>query len=156
MSNIVVGQQLPEFEIVKGGVATPEGAFEAWGSDELVGKATYFVANAGHSEANDMHQETSVKVHAAGNIRMCRLINAKDAPMGASMFIKGEFKKGAVGDPDNLYVMDGKGIVAKSLEMQKKSAVVAILNAEGVVVFTHEGTVDADVETKIFEAIASI
>ncbi|MCG7584335.1 YtfJ family protein [Photobacterium sp. OFAV2-7] len=156
MSNIVVGQPLPEFEIVKGGVATPEGAFEAWGSDELVGKATYFVANAGHAEANDMHQETSLKVHAAGDIRMCRLINAKDAPMGASMFIKGEFKKGAEGDPANLYVMDSKGIVAKALGMQKKSSVLAILDAEGTVVFTHEGAVDTDTETKIMDAIADV
>ena len=156
MSNITVGQALPEIEIVKGGVATPEGKFEAWGSDELVGKATYLVANAGHAEANDMHQHLSEKVHAAGNIRMCRIINAKDAPMGAGMFIKSEFKKGAKNDAENLYVMDGKGVIAKKFEMESKSAVTVVLNAEGIVVFAHEGAIDADAEAKVIEKIASV
>ncbi|MGF1760965.1 hypothetical protein L4D76_24195 [Photobacterium sagamiensis] len=156
MSNLTVGQKLPEFEIAKGGVATPEGKFEAWGSDELVGKATYLIANAGHAEANDMHQATSEKVQAAGDIRMCRIINAKDAPMGAGMFIKSEFKKGAKNDSANLYVMDGKGVIAKEFEMANKSAVTVVLNAEGVVVFAHEGAVDAGVEAKVMEAIASV
>lgn len=156
MSNIVVGQKLPEIEIVKGGVATPEGAFEAWGSDELVGKATYLCANAGHGESNDMHQETSTKIQEAGEIRMCRIINAKDAPMGAGMFIKGEFKKGAAADANNLYVMDSKGVIAKEFGMQKKGSVVAVLDAEGTVVYTHEGTVGAEEEAKIMEAIASV
>ena len=156
MSNIVVGQKLPEFEIVKGGVATASGSFEAWGSDELEGQAVYFVANAGHGESNDMHHETSTKIQEAGDIRMCRIINAKDAPMGGGMFIKGEFKKAAVADESNLYIMDSKGVIAKELGMQKKGAVVAVLDAAGTVVSTHEGVVGTDEEAKIMEAIASV
>lgn len=156
MSNIVVGQKLPEFEIVKGGVATESGAFEAWGSDELLGKATYFIANAGHPAANEMHQHVSDKVRAAGNVQVCHIINAKDAPMGASMFIKKAFKTAGKEDTANTYVMDAKGVVAKELDMEKASAVVAVADAEGTILFSHEGLLGADEEAKIMEAITSV
>lgn len=156
MSNIVIGQTIPEFEVVKGGVATPEGKFEVWGSEELIGKATFLAANAGHASANDMHHAVSTKLRESGEIRVAHIINAKDAPMGAGMFIKGEFKKGGINDTKNIYVMDGKGVIAKELDMAKKSSVVAVLNAEGVVVYTHEGTVGSAEEAKIMEAIASV
>ena len=156
MSNIVVGQKLPEFEIVKGGVATPEGAFEVWGSDEVEGKATYFVANAGYPEANEIHHEVTTEVSDAKNIRKVHIINAKDAPMGASMFIKGEFKKAGKNDVENSYILDSKGIVAKELEMEKKSAVIAVTNTEGVVIFTHEGAIDTTVKADILAAVASV
>ncbi|MGF1756415.1 YtfJ family protein [Photobacterium sagamiensis] len=156
MSNVIVGQALPEFEIIKGGVATESGSFEAWGTDVLEGKATYFVANAGHPEANEIHNDLTTKISEAGGIRKVHIINAKDAPMGASMFIKAEFKKAGKGDPENSYILDSKGVVAKELGMEKKSALIAVLDAKGVVVFAHEGAFDADVEAKAMEAIASV
>jgi predicted transcriptional regulator len=156
MSNIVVGQPLPEINIVKGGVGTPEGKFIPWGSSELVGKPTYLVANAGYPEANEMHVNATEKVAAEKQIRMCRIMNVKDSPMGASMFIKKEFKKGAKEDPTNLFVMDSKGLIGDQFAMQKKSAVTVVLDANGIVVFAYEGEHNAEVEAQVSEAVASV
>lgn len=156
MSNIVVGQQFPEFEITKGGLTTASGAFEVWGTDELMGKATLVIANAGHASANDMHHHITSKIFDARSIRLCRIINAKDAPMGAGLFIKNEFKKGAKNDSENLYVMDSKGLIATELDMEKKSAVVSIIDAEGKVLFAHEGMLNPEHETEMLNIIETL
>jgi predicted transcriptional regulator len=156
VTKLAIGDKLPEFEIIKEGVATENGKFVAWGSDELFGLPAYLVANGGHASANDMHQSTSTKIAEGGKIKMCRIINAKDAPLGAGMFIKREFKKGGSEDPANFYVMDGKGIVSDELGIEKKSAVTLITDADGTIRFVKYGQLNAADESDILSLVEAI
>ena len=153
--NITTGTTFPEFAI-KGGQATSWGTFEDWDTDALKGKPALLLINAGHGESNDMHNDWSLKATQENEIHVCRIIDAKDAPLGAGMFIKSQFKKAAKLEPDNAFVADERSVAAKTLGMAKKGAIVAIIDGEGQILFANHGTMTPEAQAQADEVLASL
>lgn len=140
MTNLVVGAKLPAIEILKEGQISEKFKYIPWNSSEVVGEPKVLVVMAGHPESGEKVEELLAKLgEEKPDARMVKIVNLKEAPMGAGMFIKSEFKKGYKANPANTLVLDKLATAKDVLDIADLSALVAVLNAEGEAVFVHEG-----------------
>lgn len=157
MANVTVGAQLPAFTVEKDGKNIGKGKYEPFSSSELVGKPTIFIAMAGHPtvppKMEPVIKATSEKFP---ELRVASLINTKESPMGAGMFIKGEFKKAYKKAPENFYILDVEAVARDTLGIAELSAFVAVLNAEGEVVYAFEGQTGDEEVAAVVAAIEGV
>ncbi len=157
MANVTVGAQLPAFTIEKDGKNIGKGKYEPFSSSELVGQATVFFAIAGHP-AVPPKMESVVKAVSEKfpELRVASLVNTLESPMGAGIFVKGEFKKAYKKAPENFYLLDTKAVAKDVLGLEDLSAFVAVLNAAGEVIYAFEGEAGNTEVASVVEAIESV
>ncbi|MFK0573146.1 YtfJ family protein [Endozoicomonas sp.] len=157
MSNIIAGQKLPSFTVEKDGRIIGKGKFAPWSSEALVGEARVFFAIAGSPVAAAKVQPVHNKLkEEAPAIKQVQLVNSKESPMGAAMFIRGEFKKSFKKNPENTYIHDVKAVAKEALGMDDLSALVAVINSDGEVVYSFEGECGEVEVASVMEAIQSV
>lgn len=148
MTNLVVGAKLPAIEIIKDGQISEKNKYVPWNSSEVVGAPKLLVVMAGHPESGEKVTDLLAKVdEAKPEVSVIKVVNTKEAPMGAAMFIKREFKKAYKKNPANTLILDKDAVAKAALEVADLSALVAVLNADGEAVLVHEGHCgDAEIE----------
>ncbi|MRI33402.1 hypothetical protein EOPP23_10435 [Endozoicomonas sp. OPT23] len=157
MANVTVGAPLPAFTLQKEGKNIGKGKYEPFSSSELAGEATIFIAMAGHPAVPPKMEPVNKAVSEKfPEFRVASLINTKESPMGAGIFVKGEFKKAYKKAPTNLYLLDAEAVARDTLGLEKLSAFVAVLNAAGEVVYAFEGQTGDTEVAAILEAIESV
>ncbi|MGF1760120.1 hypothetical protein L4D76_19730 [Photobacterium sagamiensis] len=140
MTNLVIGAKLPSIEVAKEGQISEKNKYVPWSSSEVVGEPKVLIVMAGHPESGDKVADLLAKLDAEKpEARVVKIVNTKEAPMGAGMFIKSEFKKAYKANPANTLVLDKNATAKEALAIADLSALVAVLNADGEAVFVHEG-----------------
>lgn len=159
-ADIVVGEPLPQVAIADKGECVLKGDeidYQPWQSEALRGQVyivEYVAARAGVDKINAAFfsalEEASLPADQVGVIKM---VNSDDAMWGTSGLVAGEIEKTKRKEPQTRFVIDAEGLAQQKWDLQKKGAALAILDAEGEVLFFKEGGVAADDISRSLELI---
>lgn len=145
-SNVVVGKKLPAVEIVDKGECVIRQAdidYVPWHSKTLQGQVhivEYVAARAGVDKINAAFfaavKEANIPME---QLTIFKMVNSDDALWGTSGLVAGEIEKTKRKEPDTRFVIDAQGLGLEAWGLQEKSAAIAVLDAQGQVLFFKEG-----------------
>ncbi len=150
MSAISKGNKLPTVEVQKKGeLVSEKGSIKQkpWTSECLTGKARVINHIAGRSAAKEINEAMISALKAAefpqDAYQTTTIINLNDAMWGTSAIVAAKAESGKKEFPWSSVVLDEKGDVAKAWGLKKESSAIAVLDAEGEVLFFKDGALSA-------------
>ena len=159
-ANLVVGEKIPPFNVADKGecvLKADDTDFIPWSTDALKGSVQvveYVAARAGIDDIDRAFFTALEQANfTAGQIAITKLVNSDDAMWGTSGLVAGEIRKNKKKEPSVRLVVDAEGVGQQQWELTKKNAALAILDANGKVLFFKEGGPDAEEIQQMIELI---
>lgn len=144
-ANIEVGKMLPSLEIAeKGECVLKESAisYEPWHTDALQGQVQILEHVAARAGVDKINASFYAAVKAAipeGQLAFSTIVNSDDAMWGTSGLVPGEIEKNKRKEPNVRFIIDTEGLALSKWGLEAKSAAIAILDAQGKVLYFKEG-----------------
>ncbi|UPQ88267.1 YtfJ family protein [Vibrio sinaloensis] len=147
--NITLGQSVPSVEVTAYGEVTLDGdktSFQAWSSNDLLGKVRVIQAIAGRSSAKEMNAALMNAITEAKfsteSYQTTTIINQDDAVWGTGSFVKSSAQDSKKEFPWSSIVLDEEGSVAKAWQLAEESSAIIVQDKQGQVLFVKEGALN--------------
>ncbi|MDO6499802.1 YtfJ family protein [Photobacterium sanguinicancri] len=144
--NLEIGQVLPSVDVAdKGEILLTQDkiAYQAWATEQLVGKVRVIQAIAGRSAAKEMNAPMIDAIKAADlptdKYQTTTIINQDDAIWGTGGFVKSSAEDSKREFAWSSMVLDANGNVQQAWDLQQENSMIALLDAKGTVLFAQEG-----------------
>ncbi|EGA71763.1 protein YtfJ precursor [Vibrio sinaloensis DSM 21326] len=155
--SISVGQAVPAVEVNSHGEILLQGEetrYQAWSSQNLVGKVRVIQAIAGRSSSKEMNAPLMAAITAAKfpeqSYQTTSIINQDDAIWGTGSFVKSSAEDSKKEFPWSSMVLDEEGIVAQQWQLAEESSAIIVQDKQGKVLFVKEGALsDGEVQQVI-------
>ena len=156
-----LGSQIPPFTIDNLGALVLEGeevSHQPWSLETVRGKPTYLQHLAARIGVDETYKplsdaiENSLDVEAFHSVA---IVNRDDAAFGTGFVVTATLKSNKRRYPDANIVVDSKGKMLDSWDLQPKSAAVMILDAEGVLLYFKEGPLTEAEQEEVLNILAS-
>lgn len=160
MTLLSLGSPLPAVEVTqKGEVLLDDGktTYGPWHSSQLTGKVRTVLHLAGRSSAKEMNEPLVNALKAAhlpqDFYQTTTIVNTDDTLFGTSAIVAMMVEGGKKEFPWSSVVVDARGIVRKTWDLQKESSAVAVLNPLGELLFFREGALSASDVQRVLQII---
>ncbi|KJY82015.1 hypothetical protein TW81_15115 [Vibrio galatheae] len=147
--NISVGQTVPDAMVSKHGEIVLNGedaTFQAWSTQNLLGKVRVIQAIAGRSSSKAMNAPLMAAITAAKfpeqSYQTTSIINQDDAIWGTGSFVKSSAIDSKIEFPWSSMVLDKDGAVADAWQLAEESSAIIVQDKQGKVLFVKEGSLD--------------
>jgi len=158
--NIKLDQPVPSVEVSEYGEVLLKSngyEFQAWSSEQMLGKVRVIQAIAGRSSAKKMNSKMMSAITESKFPEMLyqttSIINQDDAIWGTGNFVRSSTVDSKKDFPWSSIVLDKKGAVAKAWGLEKESSAILVQNREGKVLFVKEGTLSDDEINQVLSLI---
>ena len=160
MTTITEGKVLPAVSVSsKGELVETDGKIKAqpWSTASLAGRVRVVQHMAGRSAAKELNEALIEALKKAefpkDRYQTTTIINLNDAMIGTSGIVASKAESGKKEFPWSCVVLDAKGDVRKAWGLDKSSSAIAVLNADGEVLFFKDGALSADEVTKVITLV---
>jgi YtfJ family uncharacterized protein len=150
-AEIRVGERLPPLRIADLGecmIRGEEAVFEPWDSSALLGRirvVEYVAARASTSRLHEpLYDEIAKAGFPPGELVVTKLVNSDDALWGTSGLVASKVGDNKKEFPENILVVDAKGIGRRRWGLKEASGAIALLDRSGEVLFFKEGGLTED------------
>ncbi|MGR5221729.1 YtfJ family protein [Vibrio parahaemolyticus] len=135
-------------EIVLNGGAVD---YQAWASQDMLGKVRVIQAIAGRSSAKEMNAPLMSAITAAkfpeDQYQTTTIINQDDAIWGTGSFVKSSAEDSKQEFPWSSMVLDKHGLVASAWQLQEQSSAIIVQDKQGKILYVKQGVLsDSEVE----------
>ncbi|WP_194439589.1 YtfJ family protein [Vibrio fluminensis] len=158
--NLTVGQTTPNVAIANHGEILVDGkdtVYQAWNSNDMLGKVRVVQAIAGRSSSKEMNAPLMTAITAAKfpaeNYQTTTIINQDDAMWGTGSFVKSSAEDSKMEFPWSSMVLDENGIVANTWQLQPESSAIVVQDKQGKVLFVKEGKLSPAEIQQVLELI---
>ncbi|GLT16253.1 hypothetical protein GCM10007938_00290 [Vibrio zhanjiangensis] len=149
--NIKVDQMLPAVDVSNYGEIMVNGndiTYQAWASQDMLGKVRVIQAIAGRSSAKALNQPLMAAITASkfaqDSYQTTSIINQDDSIWGTGSFVKSSAEESKKDFPWSSMVLDEDGKVASAWDLQEESSAIVVQDKQGRVLFVKEGALDQD------------
>lgn len=159
-NNIEVGQTVPEASIKQGGeifIENDKATYQAWSTEQLLGKVRVIQAIAGRSGAKAMNaplMEAITKADFSGeDYQTTTIVNQDDSIWGTGSFVKSSAEEGKEDFSWSSMVLDENGVVAALWQLEPKSSTIIVQDKAGKVLFNKTGELTTDEIEQVLQLI---
>ncbi|MBW3697444.1 YtfJ family protein [Vibrio sp. T187] len=160
--NLTVGQTVPAVKVSAHGeivLNDNDTAYQAWATEQLLGKVRVIQAIAGRSSSKEMNAPLMAAITAskfdAENYQTTTVINQDDSIWGTGSFVKSSAESSKQEFPWSSMVVDEEGEVAKAWDLQEESSAIIVQDKQGKVLFVKEGSLSEDEVNQVIKLIAA-
>lgn len=147
--NISVGKTVPDVSVASHGEIILNGedtAFQAWSTQDMLGKVRVIQAIAGRSSAKELNAPLMAAITAAEfpqqSYQTTSIINQDDAIWGTGSFVKSSAQDSKKEFPWSSMVLDEDGNVASAWQLAEESSAIIVIDKLGKVLFVKEGALN--------------
>lgn len=149
--NISINASLPQVTVDSYGeivLQDDKTAFQAWSTQEMLGKVRVIQAIAGRSSSKELNAPLMAAITAAKfpeqSYQTTTVINQDDAIWGTGSFVKSSAQDSKKEFPWSSMVLDEDGVVASAWELAPESSAIIVQDKQGNVLFVKEGALNQD------------
>ncbi|CCN69109.1 YtfJ family protein [Vibrio nigripulchritudo] len=157
---IEVGKNLPSATVSSHGELMLNGdkiEYSEWSTGNLNGKVRVIQAIAGRSSSKKMNAPLMAAITEAkfprDSYQTTTIINQDDAMWGTGSFVKSSAEDSKKEFSWSSIILDKKGAVASTWELQEESSAIAVIDKAGQVLFVKEGSLNQDEIAKVIELV---
>ncbi|WP_114766564.1 YtfJ family protein [Vibrio rhodolitus] len=158
--NLTVGETLPSVDIAAHGeilVKNNDMVYQAWSSNDMLGKVRVVQAIAGRSSAKEMNAPLMAAITASkfptDSYQTTTIINQDDAIWGTGSFVKSSAEDSKVEFPWSSMVLDEEGVAANKWQLAAESSAIVVQDKQGKILFVKEGQLSAGEIQQVLELI---
>ncbi|MBA5764541.1 YtfJ family protein [Vibrio sp. 404] len=159
--NLTVGQPAPSVDVASHGeivVKDNDTVYQAWSSNDMLGKVRVVQAIAGRSSSKEMNAPLMAAITASqfpsDSYQTTTIINQDDAIWGTGSFVKSSAQDSKIDFPWSSMVLDEDGAVASAWDLQTESSAIIVQDKQGKVLFVKEGSLSESDVKQVLELIA--
>lgn len=135
-------------------------SYKNWNSAQLSGKVRVIQHIAGRSSAKEMNAALVEAIKAAklphDRYQTTTIVNTDDAIPGTGMFVRSSVETNKQQYPWSQFVIDSKGNVQHSWQLQPGGSAIVVLDKQGEVKFVKDGSLTQDEVTKVIALVNSL
>lgn len=158
--NLTIGQNAPSVDIASHGeilVQDNDAIYQAWSSNDMLGKVRVVQAIAGRSSSKEMNAPLMAAITAskfpAESYQTTTVINQDDSIWGTGSFVKSSAEDSKMSFPWSSMVLDEDGALATAWQLQPESSAIVVQDKQGKVLFVKEGQLSAEEIQQVLELI---
>lgn len=123
-------------------------SYQNWNSAQLPGKVRLIQHIAGRTSAKEMNAPLIDAIKQAklphDRYQTTTIVNTDDAIIGTSVFVRSSIEENKREFPWSQFIVDSKGAVKKSWELEPDGSAIIVLDPQGQVAFVKEGPLTPD------------
>ncbi|WP_162045484.1 YtfJ family protein [Vibrio taketomensis] len=159
--NLTLGQATPTVNVAEYGeilVKDKDAVYQAWSTNDMLGKVRVIQAIAGRSNSKEMNAPLMAAITAAqfpaDAYQTTTIINQDDAIWGTGSFVKSSAQDSKMEFPWSSMVLDEHGLVAQAWQLKPESSAIIVQDKQGSVLFVKEGALSEAEVKQVLELVA--
>lgn len=157
--NLKLGESLPQVKVQdKGEIVLNKKDdiyYQSWSTQKLAGKVHIIQAIAGRSSAKEMNASVVSAItkakFPADKYQTITIINQDDSIWGTGSLVKSSAEDSKKEFPWSSLVLDAKGKVQQSWQLEKDNSAIIVIDKAGKILFAQEGKLSPQQVTKVIE-----